>query len=151
MSVFTEVTDKNGRFTNPFLIYLYDDNKDFEMRFINDNENLRYDSKTWVAGTFRFRPNASILGFSGGGTLEIATQDNSAIELVDAKQKINLEVIEIIKYNGTVAELNPLQILKYGTVSAERGKLNFRYDADDRLNMTFPSLVWGNQNNRGNS
>ena len=140
---------KGGSYSLPFLVKLYDKAKTFEMRYINDTSDITYNSEVYKAGTFKYTPNAFIHGFDGGGNFEIACSEY-VIDLIESSKEIYLDVVGVLLENGAVQEIKSYHH-HYGTASVKDMKLTIDFEADPRLQMTFPSLLWTVTNNKGNA
>ena len=102
-SSFELMARRNGGYSLPYLIKIYDPTETLVMYFINDINNKVYDGKTYIASAFKYTPNASELGLSGGGSLEIAVKDTQIIDLIETYKEVKLDVIGILnKANGNV-------------------------------------------------
>lgn len=140
----------NGSYSLPYLINLHDKNRHIDMYFVNDTESHSYDNVTYEAEAFNYQPNASEYGFTGGGTLEISVVGNQVIDLVERYSDITLEVMGVLQDNGTITPINHFRHHN-GKVSLDRNKATFTFSRDERLDMTFPALIFNSQNNRGNA
>lgn len=142
----------NGGFSLPFLLHLYDKGRNIDIRLINDSEGCAYEGETYKAGTFRYTPNASEQGLTGGGTLEIFAggYGSEVTELVKLYSDITAEIVGVMMEDGTITELRHFKHHN-GKVKVDRKSVTFTFSRDERLDMTFPALVWNSQNNRGNS
>ncbi len=148
---FNLMSRRNGAYSLPYLIKLYDPTETLVMHFVNNTENITYDGITYTATAFEYSPNASESGFTGGGTLKIAVKDNQVIDLIETYSEVKLDVIGILnKSDGSITELRTYNH-HYGEVSCDRTTATFTFTRDDRLDMTFPALIWNAANNRGNS
>lgn len=143
---------RNGAYSLPYLIHLYDDNSihNIDMYFINDRKNFRYNGVLYKAAAFSYEPKAPVLGLSGGGTLKIETDDNYVINLTDNYTSIRLDVIGALMEDGEVTEIRAYRH-HYGTVKISAGQVEFTFEKDDRLQMKFPALIWTRNNNKGNA
>ena len=109
-----------------------------------------YDEETYTAGSFAYTPNNAESGYDGGGSLEISYIGNSVIDLAESYRLIKLEVIAVMDERGEITPYHRYQHT-YGTLNAKGGKAKFTFSKDDRLEMTFPALIWNAANNKGNS
>lgn len=150
MNTFQKLIQRSGGYSLPFLIHIYDKDKNIEMFFVNANGNVFYKGNTYNESSFRYEPNQSVYGFDGGGKLEITVKENQTIDLVEMYSDIHLDVIGVMDEQGTITELKTFRH-HYGTLTGDRTSIKFSFDKDDRLEMTFPTLIWNTQNNRGNS
>ena len=147
---FEKLAQQHGRYSLPYLIKLHDSENKIFMRFVNDTKNVTFNGKLYTAGTFRYTPNASEQGFSGGGSLEISVQGNAVIDLIETYRDVRLEVVGCIMQDGTIIEVKSFRH-HYGKVKTDRATAKFTFEKDDRLSMTFPALIWSAFNNRGNA
>jgi len=147
---FEKLIQRNGTYSLPYLIYIHDEENTYELFFVNNNSDVYYDGNTYHAGAFSYNPNDSVMGFDGGGKLEISVKDNFIIPMIEVAKSVKLEVIGAINERGQIQQIKTFKH-HYGTVSVSRTKATFTFDKDDRLAMTFPTLIWSNQNNRGNA
>ena len=87
----------------------------------------------------------------GGGKLEIAVAESTLlVDLVETYNNIYLDVTGVMATDGYVYELRAYKH-RHGSINGNRTSITFTFEADDRLQMTFPALIWNNQNNRGNA
>ena len=149
-TVFEKLIRRSGSYSRHYLIHLYDSGSNINMYYVNDNADCTYDGHTYTAGSFKYTPNGSDNGFDGGGKLEISVKDNSVIDLVETYRSIYLDVVACINEDGTVTKITG-HSHHYGTVTGNRKTVSFDFAKDDRQEMTFPTLIWSNINNRGNS
>ena len=147
---FERLIQQGGGYSLPYLIRLHSEDGEFSMCFVNDVSDVEYDGETYSAGSFSYVPNASESGFDGGGKLEITVHGNTVINLVETKRTVFLEVTGVINDDG---EIEPVATFRhhYGSVSVDRSKASFTFEKDDRLSMSFPSMIFSTSNNRGNS
>lgn len=148
--MFSDLFSRNGSYSLPYLVYLHDEDKNIEMRFVNDVNDIEYEGHVFKAGSFDYVPNPTVSGFDGGGKLTITVKKNLVIDLVETSKKIILEAVGVISRKGNVSELKSY-VHKYGTVKVNRFQAVFSFAKDDRLDMTFPALLWNRDNNAGNA
>lgn len=137
-------------FSAHFLIHIYNKSKTIEMFYVDNNENMTYNNQLYSASSFRYTPKVSTYGFDGGGKLEIAVKDTQIINLVELSNDIYLDVVACINEDGTISKVAGYNH-HYGSLTGNRKTVTFDFEKDDRLSMTFPTLIWSTQNNRGNS
>lgn len=152
-STVSKLFSNNAGFSLPYLIHLYgtkNGKKSLEMRFINDVKDCKYNGFVYEAEAFDYTPNASEYGMTGGGTLEISVIGNQIIDLVENYTDITFEAVGVLLDDGTIEEL---RFFKHhnGSVSVDRASATFTFKRDERLDMSFPALIWNTQNNRGNA
>ena len=133
----------SGGYSLPYLIRLWNDNYDF--RFINDVRSLELEGKTYAASAFSFTPSDD-----GDSTLEIEVADNKIVSLIDSEDFFEAEFIGIVLEDGQVRPLRGWR-KKYGNAKWNGKSATVTFPSDDRLTMTFPSLIFNSDNNRGNS
>ena len=147
---FEKLVQRCGAYSLPFLVHLHSEDGSISMRFVNDTRSVEFEGKTYGAGAFSYSPNASEKGFDGGGKLEITVCGNSVIDLIETKTAVRLDVVGALDERGEIEKLYTFAH-HYGSVKADRKTAEFTFNKDDRLSMTFPSLVFSTSNNRGNS
>lgn len=148
---FIKMCQRSGGYSLPWLVLLT--NGTTNLRFINDADDYVYDDDTYAASTFGYAPNADDSGLSGGGSLQIAAADANAVEsiiaLIESSTAVQLIVTGVLLDDGTVSVIKMFQH-DYGTVRWDGRTASFTFEADDRLSMTFPALIFSHYNNRGN-
>ncbi len=151
MSTFAKLSQKNGSYSLPYLIHLYNSDGTSNLYAVNNTEDITYNGVTYSAAAFDYTPSSFVDGMDGGGKLEIAVKEHeSLVDFVETSENIFLDVIGILSEDGEIDEISTFKH-KYGTISGDRTSITFTYEKDDRLEMTFPALIWNYQNNRGNS
>jgi hypothetical protein len=141
---------RNGRYSLPYLIYLHDEGCNIEMRFVNDVNDVEFDGHVYKAGSFDYVPNTTVSGFDGGGKLTITIKNNLVVDLIETYRNVVLEAVGALNQNGEITELKSFEH-RYGSGKVNRFQAVFSFDKDDRLDMTFPALLWNRDNNKGNS
>lgn len=141
---------KSGGYSVPYLIKLHNSDNSVEYYFVNDNNSLVYNGHTYVASTFEYTPNAPTQGADGGGRLEIQVVDNLIIEALETYSTLYLEAVGVLLENGSVEEIRT-HSHKYGEAVWQERTLTYTFEADDRMSMTFPALIFSTYNNRGNA
>lgn len=147
-SNFERLVQRCGAYSLPYLVHLYD--ASHSLYFVNNNSDIEYMGNVYKAATFGYSPNPSALGFDGGGKLEITAKDNLIVDMAEEQKNVRLDVVGGINERGIVQEIRAFRHT-YGTIGGNRKTVTFTFDKDDRLGMMFPSMIWGNQNNRGNA
>lgn len=140
----------SGGYSVPYLIRLHDKDNTVQYYFINDNRSLVYDGHTYVASTFTYTPDVPLQGADGGGRLEIQVVDNLLIEALETFSTLFLEAVGVLLENGSVEEIKTHRH-KYGEAVWQERTLTLSFEADDRMNMTWPALIFSTYNNRGNA
>ena len=147
---FEKLCMRSGGYALPWLIHLRDEGSIVNYCYVNNTQSILYNGKTYVASSFSYTPNSSENGFNGGGSLEIVVTDNSIINLIETYRNIRLDVVGVLVEDGTISEIKTFRH-HYGSVSWDGKKATFNFEKDDRLDMTFPALIFNNDNNRGNA
>lgn len=143
-----KLAQRNGAYSLPFLIEIKNHDETEGIRLANDTKNIEFENKIYLASTFTFSPSDAILGFDGGGRLSITVVDNNLIELIESNTNLKINVVGVILDD----EVTPIQIFRslYCTVRWNGISADFEFEKDDRLEMTFPALIFNHYNNRGN-
>jgi hypothetical protein len=143
-----KLLQKNGAYSLPFLVKISNHGDTESIRIVNDVNDVVYQGQTYTASTFEFTPNIDVLGLDGGGRLSITVVDNNLIELIESNYNLKIEVLGILLDN----EVTPLENFRslYGSVTWDGLTAEFDFEPDDRMNMTFPALIFNHYNNRGN-
>lgn len=142
MSVFKTLTE-GGIFTLPFLLHIYNDSTD--LYYINDNEDLTYNSVTYTAAAFQVQ-----LGANGETTLETSLFDKTALHNhVLSERTFPCEIVGVY-LDDEVVELETYSHI-YGQATWDEEKFQIKLNSDDRGDMTFPALIYNSYNNRGAS
>ena len=153
-NLFYELTRRNGGYSLPYLIHLYDEKEEekrkFEIFFVNSQNDIQFEEKIYKSGTFAYKSNNAENGFDGGGKLEIAVKDNQIINLIESRDSIYLDVIGILNEKNNVQKIKTFKH-HYCKISGDKTKVSITFEKDDRQTMTFPSLIFSPINNRGNS
>lgn len=149
-NILEKLASRNQGFNLPYLINLYSEDRSIDLHFVNNTENVELDGVEYLASAFNYIPSAALYGFDGGGVLEITPKEDRLINLVESSSYIFLDVIGTLDEQDDISEIKAFHH-KYGSISGNREKITFTYAKDDRPDMTFPSLIWSTQNNRGNS
>lgn len=149
---FEKLIMRNGSYSLPYLIYIKGSSSkgDIELYFVNNNEDVVFEGKTYKASAFKYSPSKSEYGFTGGGSLSLSCAEERILELVESSSSLELIVKAVIDDENNINELKTFTH-SFGRASVKKEQIDFSFDADDRLQMTFPTLVWSAQNNRGNS
>lgn len=112
---------------------------------INDSEDLDYGGHTYKASNFTYTP-----GGNGDSNLEIElVEANEIIDIMENNYFFHVEVIGVF-YDGEVTETSQFRHM-YGEGTWDGKSLQMKLNKDDRLDMTFPALIFNSYNNRGNS
>lgn len=139
-----------GNHSLPYLIeFKLNDAEGTVYRFVNNNQNIVYEGKTFIASTFEYsRPNID----GSGGSLTISGADNNLIEFIEqADHRWSLSVVGVIAEAGNIQPINQF-VHFFGTVSySDNMELEFELGSDDRLDMTFPPYMFDTDNNLGNA
>ena len=151
---FEKMCRRTGSYSLPWLIRLYDKAETESLYFINDTQDRIYETVTYKKSSFSFIPGSDASGFNGGGSLEIAVSEmdfdqNKIIDMIETYRVICLQVIGCLLQDGTISEVKTFNN-SYGSVEWDGKRAKFSFDRDDRLDMTFPALIFSHYNNRGN-
>ena len=142
---------RGGAYNLPYLIKMY--HPDYgSLYFVNNNEDIVYNSQTYSASTFNYTPPQTIGGVLKNGQLEITAIDNSVINIIDnADELFEITAVGVLNDDGTVTAMKMYKH-QYGSASTtEDMHVVITFTNDDRLNMTFPPYIFDADNNRGNS
>ena len=136
---------QGGGYSLPYLVKIADPDGENALYLINDSISLSYGGNTYKPSQFEYTP-----ADTGEGTFNIELAEHDGIiDLLENYTELNIEVIGIL--NGDeVAEIASWKH-KYGTATWDGAKLEVELDQDDRLEMTFPALLFNAYNNRGNT
>lgn len=145
---FEKMCRRTGAYSLPWLIWIHDDTDATNLFFVNNTAPVTYGGNTYAATTFSYVPGAEVSGFGGGGSLDITVTDNSLIDMIELYRSLRLDVIGALQKTG---DITPVKIFShhYGTVSWTGKIARFNFEQDDRLDMTFPALVFNSYNCRG--
>lgn len=119
------------------------------LRVVNNNEDVSFGGRTYSAATFNYTPGESVHGMDGGGTLDIAVTDNSVIDMIELYRSVKLDVVGVL-VDSTVTEIQGFSHT-WGSVSWDGRKASFTFEKDEKLTMTFPSILLDPSINRGNA
>ena len=149
--MFPRLIAQCGAYALPFLVHLYDAGGNINIYAVNNTQDVAFKGNTYKAASFAYTPNEAVLGMDGGGKLEIAVAESTLlVDLVETYSNIYLDVTGVMATDGYVYELRAYKH-RHGSINGNRTSITFTFEADDRLQMTFPALIWNNQNNRGNA
>lgn len=140
-----------GAYSLPYLIKMY--HPDYgTLYFVNNNEDVEYDSVTYHASAFKYTRPQTIGGVLKNGSLEITAIDNQVIDIIDVSDELfEITAVGVINEAGDVTPINMFKH-QYGSASTdETMKLTITFTNDDRLGLAFPSYVFDSDNNRGNA
>ena len=134
-----------GGYSLPYLVKIAAPDGSGEICVINDSIALEWGGKTWQPSNFEYTPADT---GEGSFSIEIAETDG-IIDLLEGYYELNIEVAGIL--NGDeVVEIASWKH-KHGTATWDGKELEITLDQDDRLEMTFPALIFNSYNNRGNT
>ena len=119
------------------------------VRAVNNNEDVVYGGHTYSASTFNYLPGEAVHGMDGGGTLDIVVTDNAVIDIIETYRSVKLEVVGVL-VDSTVSEVQGFSHT-WGSVSWDGKKASFTFEKDEKLTMTFPSILLDPSINRGNA
>lgn len=142
---------RGGAFSLPYLIIMYHPNYG-ALYFVNNNEDITYDSNVYKASAFKYTKPKTIGGVLQNGSLEITAIDNEAIDIIDKSDELfEVTAVGVLDKGGSIT---PIKTFKhqYGSATTdEQMKITITFTNDDRLNMVFPPYVFDAENNRGNA
>lgn len=119
------------------------------LRVVNNNEDVSFGGRTYSAATFNYTPGEAVHGMDGGGTLDIAVDDYPVIKNIEGYRSVKLEVVGVL-VDSTVSEVQGFSHT-WGSVSWDGKKASFTFEKDEKLTMTFPSILLDPSINRGNA
>jgi len=128
---------------------LSDPNDTTILRVVNNNADVDYGGHTYTASTFNYLPGEAVHGMDGGGTLDIVVTDNAVIDIIETYRSVKLEVVGVL-VDSTVSEVQGFSHT-CGSVSWDGKKASFTFEKDEKLTMTFPSILLDPSINRGNA
>lgn len=136
---------EGGAYNLPVLIHLYTDDTDIYL--INDNVDMEYDGNVYSASTFSFKQSAT-----GDATIQVElVNHDEIIDLFENNQSFNTEIVGVYNSGNDEVESFSLYRFKYGQAVWTGKSAQIKLDKDDRLDMTFPALIFNSYNNRGNT
>lgn len=150
MDVLYEKLLYGGGYSLPYLLHLYDGARDgstatTHIRLINDTRDLEWDGETWLASGFDFTPSDD-----GESNLKITVSGNGLKSLMDSEYVFNAEFTGILLEDGSVTPIRGYR-RSYGTAVWSGKEAEITFESDDRMEMTFPALIFNVSNNRGNA
>jgi len=119
------------------------------LRVVNNNADVVYGGHTYTASTFNYLPGEAVHGMDGGGTLDIVVTDNTVIDIIETYRSVKLDVVGVL-VDSTVSEVQGFSHT-WGSVSWDGKKASFTFEKDEKLTMTFPSILLDPSINRGNA
>jgi hypothetical protein len=119
------------------------------LRVVNNNANVSFGGHTYTASTFNYLPGEAVHGMDGGGTLDIVVTDNTVIDIIETYRSVKLDVVGVL-VDSTVSEVQGFSHT-WGSVSWDGKKASFTFEKDEKLTMTFPSILLDPSINRGNA
>lgn len=144
--LFNLLTQKSGGFSLPYLICLTDGTS--SLYYVNASEDITFGEIVYKSEVFKFSPSADVLGFFGGGTLEIA-RTYDVVSLLENADTVTVKITGVL-YNGEVTELKDFES-RYCKATFSKSTVKLALEKDDRLSMTFPATVFTAANNSGNA
>ena len=146
---FAKLCRRTGRYKLAWLITLSDQNDTTILRVVNNNANVSFGGNTYTASTFNYLPGEAVHGMDGGGTLDIVVTDNAVIDIIETYRSVKLEVVGVL-VDSSVSEVQGFSHT-WGSVSWDGKKASFTFEKDEKLTMTFPSILLDPSINRGNA
>lgn len=135
---------EGGGWTLPFLVKLTAEETG-TVRLINDVVALEYEGERYEPSNFTYTPKDD-----GAAAFSVEVAESTAVfDMMENAENILVEVVGVLN----AGEVEPVlkRRHKYGTATWDGAKLEIQLEKDDRLNMTFPALIFSTNNNRGNS
>ena len=146
---FAKLCRRTGGYKLAWLITLSDPDDTTILRVVNNNANVSFGGHTYTASTFNYLPGEAVHGMDGGGTLDIVVTDNAVIDIIETYRSVKLEVVGVL-VDSTVSEVQGFSHT-WGSVSWDGKKASFTFEKDEKLTMTFPSILLDPSINRGNA
>lgn len=146
---FAKLCQRTGDYKLAWLITLTGPDVLPVIRLVNNNEDVVYGGHTYSASTFNYLPGEAVHGMDGGGTLDIVVTDNSVIDIIETYRSVKLKVVGVL-VDSTVSEVQGFSHT-WGSASWDGRKASFTFEKDEKLSMTFPSLILDQKINRGNA
>ncbi len=144
--LFELLTSKSGGFSLPVLVSITDG--ETELCYVNSRDDVEMGGKTYRAEVFQFSASADVLGFFGGGTLEIA-RTFDVVSILERNDTVTISIKGIL-YNGEAVELYGYTS-RYCRAVFSKSTVKITLEKDDRLSLTFPATVFTAANNPGNA
>ncbi len=136
---------EGGIFNMPFLLHLQDIENETDLYLVNDSQDFTYDGTTYLASVFNYEPSED-----DDSTLEIDVIENdSLIDMLEENTELSVESVSI--FNGEEIEEIAPKSFSYGSATWDGETLTLKLYKDDRLEMTFPALIFNTYNSRGGS
>ena len=136
---------QGGGYSLPYLVKIAAPDGSGAICLINDSISLEHNGETYRPSNFEYTPNDT---GEGSFSIEIAETDG-IIDLLENYYELNIEVVGVL--NGDEVEEIASWKHKWGTATWDGKSLEVALDQDDRLEMTFPALLFNSYNNRGNT
>ena len=146
---FAKLCRRTGGYKLAWLITLSDPDDTIVLRVVNNNANVSFGGHTYTASTFNYLPGEAVHGMDGGGTLDIVVTDNTVIDIIETYRSVKLDVVGVL-VDSTVSEVQGFSHT-WGSVSWDGRKASFTFEKDEKLTMTFPSILLDPSINRGNA
>ena len=146
---FAKLCRRTGGYKLAWLITLSDTDDTIVLRVVNNNANVSFGGHTYTASTFNYLPGEAVHGMDGGGTLDIVVTDNTVIDIIETYRSVKLDVVGVL-VDSTVSEVQGFSHT-WGSVSWDGKKASFTFEKDEKLTMTFPSILLDPSINRGNA
>ena len=146
---FAKLCQRTGGYKLAWLITLSDQDDTIVLRVANNNANVSFGGNTFTASTFNYLPGEAVHGMDGGGTLDIVVTDNTVIDIIETYRSVKLDVVGVL-VDSSVSEIQGFSHT-WGSVSWDGRKASFTFEKDEKLTMTFPSVLLDPSINRGNA
>ena len=142
MSIYRQLAEGGG-YSLPYLLHIYDATNNIYI--INDNADLNYDGHLYKASTFNYSPDNR-----GGASLDVEIiESNKIINILESNIEFKVEAVGVL-YDDQVTPIQQFTH-RYGSATWDGERLQIKLKPDDRLDMTFPALIFNSYNNRGNA
>lgn len=146
MELFKELS-QGGGFTIHHLVHLHNVENTMHVYLCDDNVSLEYEDKIYLASNFTYNVD---MDTSAKLDIELVKGGNAIINLLQTStDNLVCEVKEIFTKNNESVKILEF-IHRYGSATWNRQEANFTFEKDDRIDMTFPGLIWDKYSNRGN-
>ena len=142
MNIYKKLSNGGG-YSLPYLLHIYTNTVNYYL--VNDSKDITYNGQVYKAASFDYSPNQQ-----GEADLEIdLTENTQLINILEGNENFKIDVTGVILDEA----ITPIEYLKHQHCRASwnETRAKIKLNADDRLNMTFPALVFNAYNNRGNA
>lgn len=120
------------------------------LRFCNNNKNIVYNDKTYIASTFDYK-EPDMLGDSAALSISLIENFDLFQMVENIRDDYVLEVIGVINKDGTITKYDEYNHF-YGSLKVSQDlNLQFTLEKDDRLEMQFCVYTFDTENNPTNA